>query len=532
MILTIQMSITLEKSDFDKINSIHEREILENAYNAVTMTEGGWNYLKNFNEESFMFSSNPMVKSISDNMIAAKRISSNEIEMVVPRITWRAGSRYKQYDDRQSLDFLTSTTNQNGVEILPMYVVNSEGNVYKCLCNNISSLSNVEPKGDFSTSNGFISTVDENELDSYLWKYMYNIRSTNKFLTNDWIPVPTSVYFIEYNTSESNLVEGALAKIVMTNRGSGYFNSNVFSESYNTATNIITITSASFNSNLIVENMSISGNGISPGTYITSVDPFFRRLTLSTATTLGSVSNSRISVVTRIDVEGDGNQDVLAEARLNGDEIEKIFVTSIGTNYTKANVSIYGTGTGATARVVLPPKYGHGFNPAKELNSNKIMVVQKIGDVDSTEGNLISTSTSFRQYGLLSSPHKYGNTRPIVDADANTVMKQTFDVTLVPGTDYVLNDIVFQGNSFEDYNFLGYVHSQDVNNTVRLVNVDGELQINAVLNGLSNPTSRTVVSFQNPDFEPYSGDILFVQNSSAVQRSDGQAENIRFVINF
>ena len=69
MILTIQMSITLEKSDFDKINSIHEREILENAYNAVTMTEGGWNYLKNFNEESFMFSSNPMVKSISDNMV-------------------------------------------------------------------------------------------------------------------------------------------------------------------------------------------------------------------------------------------------------------------------------------------------------------------------------------------------------------------------------------------------------------------------------------------------------------------------------
>ncbi len=69
MRLTIQMSIQLEKSDFDKINSIHEREMIENAYNAVTMTAGGWDYLKNFNEESFMFSSNPMVKSISDNMV-------------------------------------------------------------------------------------------------------------------------------------------------------------------------------------------------------------------------------------------------------------------------------------------------------------------------------------------------------------------------------------------------------------------------------------------------------------------------------
>ncbi len=62
------MSYILENSDFALIHDEHSREMLENAYNAIILAEG-WDYLKNFNEESFMFSSNPMVKSISDNMI-------------------------------------------------------------------------------------------------------------------------------------------------------------------------------------------------------------------------------------------------------------------------------------------------------------------------------------------------------------------------------------------------------------------------------------------------------------------------------
>ncbi len=64
------MSITMEiaDADFDKIKDVHTRQMIENAYHAISMTEGGWDYMKNFNEESFMFSSNPMIRTISDNM--------------------------------------------------------------------------------------------------------------------------------------------------------------------------------------------------------------------------------------------------------------------------------------------------------------------------------------------------------------------------------------------------------------------------------------------------------------------------------
>ncbi len=58
----------MENSDFALIHDEHSRQMLENAYNAITLAEG-WEFMKNYNEESFMFSSNPMVKSISDNMV-------------------------------------------------------------------------------------------------------------------------------------------------------------------------------------------------------------------------------------------------------------------------------------------------------------------------------------------------------------------------------------------------------------------------------------------------------------------------------
>ena len=39
-------------------------------------------------------------KSAWDNMFAAKRITGNDVELVVPRINWTANTKYKQFDDK------------------------------------------------------------------------------------------------------------------------------------------------------------------------------------------------------------------------------------------------------------------------------------------------------------------------------------------------------------------------------------------------------------------------------------------------
>ena len=59
----------MESPDFSKIQDTYLRQMMENAFNAITATEGGWDFIRTFAEESFMFSHNPIVHTISDNMV-------------------------------------------------------------------------------------------------------------------------------------------------------------------------------------------------------------------------------------------------------------------------------------------------------------------------------------------------------------------------------------------------------------------------------------------------------------------------------
>ena len=115
-------------------------------------------------------------KSIWDNIYAGKRITGNDVELVISRVNWVSGRKYRQFDDTIDPSNLLEEDSANN--IYPMYVINSERNVYLCLCNNVSSNSTVEPTGQNFSSNGNIQTVG----DGHLWKYLYNIRASNKFL--------------------------------------------------------------------------------------------------------------------------------------------------------------------------------------------------------------------------------------------------------------------------------------------------------------------------------------------------------------
>jgi hypothetical protein len=463
-------------------------------------------------------------KSVWDTMYAAKLITSNDVELVIPRVTWTANTKYRQFDDQIDIeDLITANTSAN---LKPMYVMTSNYDVYKCLCNNVSANSTVEPTGDYASSNGFISTAD-----NYLWKYMYSIYPSNKFLTANWMPVPYSYRINEYNSNIINIVDGALAKIVTTNNGTGYYEINVSATAFSSGATTITLSSLTN----VAANMYVTGTGIDPETYITSISVPSQSITLSTPTTgAGGGTGNNVSFSTRIYINGDGNDDVIASANVSNGQIQKITVTTVGTGYTKANVFIYGTGSNAAARAVFPPKYGHGFNPARDLSAYHVLISKKIGEIDSTEGGLISSNTSFRQYGLLANPHSYGNTTySIPRSEANTVISQTFNVDLTPGTQYTLNEYVYQGTSLANSSFSGIVHYEDyANNRVRMINTRGSLEVGGILIGNTSSTIRAVTVLENPEFEPYSGDILYVNNVSKIERTDGQAENLKFVLRF
>ena len=462
-------------------------------------------------------------KSVWDNMFAAKRITGNDVELVIPRINWSTG-RYKQFDDKILIDTLLTADSGVSGNSRPMYILTSERNLYKCLSNNSNSISTIEPTGDFTTANGTISTAD-----GFIWKYMYNVKPSNRFLTTDWIPAPISTNKLDYNVSQTSVVDGEITTIVVTNGGTGYAHPTINATAFGTG--VTTITMA--NTTNVAANMVVSGTGITTGTLVTTVNAITNIITIDTATSAngGGTTANALTFLTRVYIEGDGSSlEASANVSTNG-AVSKVTIDVTGTGYSYANAILYGSGTGANARVILTPKFGHGFNPAKELNASNVMVAERIGSVDSTENGLISVDTSFRQYGLLRDPYKYGNTSPVISSNANTVISQTTDITLIAGTNYNLNEFVYQGSSANNAFFYGFVNAQSANE-VRLTRVRGEVSVGGLLIGANSGVNRTVVKLDNPEFEPYTGDIMYVENVESITRADGQAENIKFVIRF
>jgi len=481
------------------------------------------NHVPYANESSpnFIVDSVSDEKSVWDNMFAAKKITGNDVELVIPRVNWTANTRYKQYDDKILVDdLLTGNTTLN---VKPIYVLTSSRNVYKCLSNNVSANSTVEPSGDFTTANGTISTAD-----GYIWKYLYNVKPSNRFLIADFIPAPISTNKLDYSVSATSPIDGEVTTIVVTNGGTGYAHPTINATAFGTGVTTITLA----NTTNVVANMSVTGTGITNGTFVSAVNPATNIITINTATNAnggGTTANS-LTFLSRIYIEGDGSS-LEASANIVNSAISKITVDVTGEGYSFANAIIYGSGTSANARVILSPKFGHGFNPAKELNASNVMIFERIGSVDSTENGLISTNTSFRQYGLLRDPYKYGNTSPVISSNANTVISQTTNITLIAGTDFELNEFVYQGVSSSDAYFYGFVNAQSANE-VRLTRVRGTISVGGTLIGANSGVNRTVVKLTNPEFEPYTGDILYVENVEKVTRADGQAENVKFVIRF
>jgi len=462
-------------------------------------------------------------KLIWDNMFAAKKVTANDVELVIPRVNWTANTKYRQYDDTIILsDLITGNTTQN---LKPFYVITSAKNVYKCLSNNFSSNSTVEPTGDFSTSNGAISTAD-----GYIWKYMFNVKSSNKFLNVDWIPTPTrntqTSDLSDYGLNDAGVVEGELTTAVISSNGSNYFNTSVGVTPFISGCSILTVA----NTTNIAANMTVTGTGIPTGTVISVLDTPNNKITLSSpATANGGGNGSNLSIATRIYFDGDGINAAGSATLANG-QISKITITTIGTGYSRANVLIFGSGSGANARAIIAPKYGHAKNPAKDLLAKNVILTSIIGQVDSTESGLISTDTSLRQFGLLRNPHKYGETEKANNSTANSVVSQVRTLTLTPGPSYTLNEYVQQtsGNNTVAY---GFVYSQTAS-AIKVTQVKGSFVVGLSVTGVTSGTSRTLVASTNPEFEPYCGDILYVENVQKIDRADGQAENIRFIIQF
>ena len=160
--------------------------------------------------------------NVYDDMVAMKRVTSNDIVHAVLRRDWVTGTVYDEY----AHDYSTSNQSQSGassLETSTFYVLTEDYNVYKVLNNNSGAQSTVKPTG---TSTGVIETAD-----GYRWKYMYTISAADalKFLSTDFMPVKFidsdpgagQPYKEQYDVQE-NAVNGTVERIKVTAGGSAY----------------------------------------------------------------------------------------------------------------------------------------------------------------------------------------------------------------------------------------------------------------------------------------------------------------------
>lgn len=174
---------------------------------------------------------------------------------------------------------------------------------------------------------------------------------------------------------------------------------------------------------------------------------------------------------------------------------------------------------------VFAPKGGLNADPVLSLKSKSLMLQV---DLQGDEKDTLLTENEFRQVALIRNPKVYDSDGSFM---ANTgIAMKSFNLTPLSATGTFAEDTVF---STSIGSATGKVFFHDEPNDILYYYQDLETEFETFTNGLSitdGTVSASILSQNNPDIDPYSGDILYLNNVSAIDRSEDQTEDIRIVI--
>lgn len=405
------------------------------------------------------------MKSVYKNIIAMKKVNSNDISPVIERVDWKSGVTYAQYSSAKNLNDI----DEGGLLLNDFYIRNSYDQIFKCLSNGATNThqngvpSTIEPLIDFSTnaSGDVIITGD-----GYKWKYMYTIDAGAKlkFFDENWMPLPITTH--RSKIGNNSYGAGEISVINVYNSGNDYTDDNGF------------------------------------------------------------------GVTTTITIVGDG-ENASAKAIVSGGKITNILMANTGSNYTYATATIAPNigyaGSGAELIAEPSPIGGHGFDLLEEFGCRTVMVTSEF---NGTESNTLPTDIDYRQIGLLANPEiKVGPTTEFATAP---VYKATHDITVSQGIgSYIQDEFVYQGKSLAESTFSGRVLNFDSeNNILYLINTQGNIKLNEIINGDSSNSLRVALQEVIEQIVPYSGNIIYIENRTKVQRTSTGLEQFRLTLNY
>jgi hypothetical protein len=354
------------------------------------------------------------------------------------------------------------------------YVLTDENGVFICLQQGRNSTGAAVASTVKPTGTSVVETAD-----GYVWKYLYTITAlrATKFVSSNYIPVqfidsagPGSPAFeVDQKAVQDAADSGQVVAVKIVNGGTGY----------------------------------------------------------TSAPTIGFTGN--------------GNKVPSATATISGGSIVKIEMDdsgsgkAFGRGYDYASVTLTGGGgSGAVVRAVLSPEGGIGANPINDLRSTALMFNTRL---DGDEDNALIISNDYRQIGIIKNP-KVGQNA--LDSDfegtaGNALRKLRFgsiatnfseDKTIIGSTSDAQAYI-----DKADSNFVWY-HQTDSTGFGSFL--EGETITEADGNGEgildSAAADADTNAFISPTVDPFTGEVLYLDNRAAIERDQNQTEDIKVII--
>ena len=420
-----------------------------------------------------------------DDLLAAKRVTSSDVSVVIPRRNWATGTVYDYYRHDyghyvtgSTSSIVTADSGATALYDATFYVLNSNNNVYKCLDNNSGANSTVEPTG---TSTSVLSTAD-----GYKWKYMYSLSAAQQtnFLSTDFMAVATNATVAAANTA------GAIDIVKIKTAGSGGTDG--------THTGI-----------------AIKGDGSSGTVSVTVSSGVVTAVTVTaggTGYTFGYIRNADIVSAGATGLSGSELDVIIGPKGGHGENAIKElggYYVMLNTNFEAGETSNSGDFTTANdfRRIILirdPNDFGGAsaassntlrgtyavrfaasptpgtFIVDEEINQATTGAVGKVVEWDATNRILYYVQTRFNDQG----------------ADSNG------NLTAFSGT----NVITGQGSSASG------TPSSTASETV------------------DNITFTS--GYANPEIESDDGDVIYIENRSPITRASDQTENVKLIIEF
>lgn len=220
-----------------------------------------------------------------------------------------------------------------------------------------------------------------------------------------------------------------------------------------------------------------------------------------------------------VTINGDGTG-ATATATVSGGAVTAVTITNPGSGYTYATVT-FDSGA-ATARAIISPKGGHGSNAVEELGGKYIMMNVRL---DGNESGTITTENDFRQVGLIRDPYTFGTSTRALETNYRQTYK--YELSSITGT-FDADEIVSDGSNTAMV--VEWDSTDDFLYTLRPL--AKPFASGATLTGATSGATGTISAITTPGLQPYSGELIYVENRVPISRATDQIEDVKLVIEF